>query len=293
MIGRPWVRLPGVSASARISPTAHYTGYVWCRHKLSPPELATTRGRLMFEALRWPMQLAARANSGLTLELLLLQRHHIIDHLLSEAVASGAVSQIVEVAAGMSGRGLRLTARFPELVYVEADLPAMAAGKRERLARLAGRSHRHHVVDVDALETSGPLSLVEAAGVHVDPSCGIAVVTEGLLNYFPRELVERIWRNITTLMAMSSAGGTYVSDLHLRDHTHQRVLVRTFRALLGKFARGSIHLHYADEREAAAALHASGFDGGVRFVRPPDVEHDVPIPPHNGLHYVNILHARF
>lgn len=282
-----------MSDSARISPTAHYTGYVWCRHKLSPPELATARGRLMFEALRWPMRLAARANHGLTLELLLLQRHHIIDHLLSEAVAAGTVSQIVEVAAGMSGRGLRLTARFPELVYVEADLPAMAAIKRERLAALAGRSPLHHVVDVDALETGGPLSLREAVGRHLDPEGGVAVVTEGLLNYFPRELVERTWRNITGLMAMSSAGGMYVSDLHLRDHNHQRVLIRSFRALLGKFARGSIHLHYANEREAAAALSASGFAKGVRFVRPPDVEHDVPIPPHNGLHYVNILQAGF
>ena len=32
-----------MSASESISPTAHYTGYVWARNGLSHPELETTR----------------------------------------------------------------------------------------------------------------------------------------------------------------------------------------------------------------------------------------------------------
>ncbi len=278
--------------SSRISPTAHYTGYVWCRHRLSPPGLETTTGRFMFEALRWPMHLAAKANRGLTLELLLLQRHLIIDHVLREAVESGAVAQIVEVAAGMSGRGLRLTQRYPRLTYLEADLPGMAARKRERLAAL-GATHRHRVLDVDALATSGALSLVEAARPHLDPTAGTAIVTEGLVNYFPRESVERIWTNLSALLACSSAGGLYVTDLHLLDGQHRRLLIRTFRALLGTFTGGGVHLSYQSDEEAAAALERCGFSAGTRFVRPADVERDVPIPPSHGLRYVNIVVAPY
>src|SRR5207302_638753 len=41
-----------MSPSETISPTAHYTGYVWARNGLSHPRLETLEGRVMFESLR-------------------------------------------------------------------------------------------------------------------------------------------------------------------------------------------------------------------------------------------------
>ncbi len=35
-----------MSSSDAISPTAHYTGYVWARNGLSHPELETLEGRV-------------------------------------------------------------------------------------------------------------------------------------------------------------------------------------------------------------------------------------------------------
>ena len=35
---------------ASIGPTAHYTGYVWARHGLSHPELATRQGHALYLA---------------------------------------------------------------------------------------------------------------------------------------------------------------------------------------------------------------------------------------------------
>jgi len=43
-----------------ISPTAHYTGYVWFAHGQSHEAFATRAGRLMYHALRGP-NAAARA----------------------------------------------------------------------------------------------------------------------------------------------------------------------------------------------------------------------------------------
>ena len=37
--------------SARISPTAHYTGYTWFAHGLSHPAFATSTGRVLYRAL--------------------------------------------------------------------------------------------------------------------------------------------------------------------------------------------------------------------------------------------------
>src|SRR5207253_6217343 len=153
-------RSPGgggrVSSSARISPTAHYTGYVWTRNGLSDPELETVEGRVLFETLRVPMTVSALLGGG-TLEAYLLTRHRAIDALLERAIDEGRVAQVVEVAAGLSPRGLRFTRRYGErLTYIEADLPDMVARKRAALERIGSLSERHRVEEVDALREQGP-----------------------------------------------------------------------------------------------------------------------------------------
>jgi hypothetical protein len=53
--------------SEAISPTAYYTGFVWARNGLSPPDLATVEGRVLFESLRAPMVVSDLLGGG-TLE---------------------------------------------------------------------------------------------------------------------------------------------------------------------------------------------------------------------------------
>ncbi len=101
--------------TSRISPTAHYTAYVWHRHGMSTPELATAKGRALYHTLQGPNRLLAMAGQA-DLESMLLARHRVIDHLLKEAIKSGRVGQVVEVAAGLSPRGLRMRRRHPEVV---------------------------------------------------------------------------------------------------------------------------------------------------------------------------------
>src|SRR5947208_3363595 len=112
-----------------ISPTAHYTGYVWFAHGQSHEAFATRTGRLMYQALRAP-NAAARAVGLATLEGMLLARHALIDLRLTQAIEAGEVSQVIEIASGLSPRGWRFTQKFPELTYLEADLPAMVSHKR-------------------------------------------------------------------------------------------------------------------------------------------------------------------
>ncbi|MGH2894159.1 MAG: class I SAM-dependent methyltransferase, partial [Solirubrobacteraceae bacterium] len=113
-----------MSSSAKISPTAHYTGEVWRRNGLSHPWLATREGRAMFDALH-PLMRASGALGGPSLETYLLARHAAIDALLQSAIECDGVTQVIEIAAGMSPRGWRFANRYGErLVYVEADLPA-------------------------------------------------------------------------------------------------------------------------------------------------------------------------
>lgn len=242
------MRLPGTGPEA-ISPTAHYTGHVWARHGLSHPALDTLEGRVLHTALE-PVAALSGLLGGPTLDGMLLARHRVIDAALEEAIDAGRVTQIVEIAAGMSPRGLRFADR---VAYVEADLPAMAARKRRALARAGAR---HRVVDLDALADDGPLSLAALAG-ELDPRGGLAIVAEGLFNYFDRAAVTGMWTRIAATLRRFPHG-LHVADLLLQD-AMQGMVPRAFTLALQAFVRGRVHVHFADDDEAAAALRAAGF----------------------------------
>ncbi len=240
-----------------ISPTAHFTGAVWAHHGLGAPGLATWEGRIARTASAPLMAVSARLG-GPTLEGFLLARHRVMDHLLEEAIADGRVGSVVELAAGMSPRCLALAERFgSDVTCVETDLPAMAARKRRALARLGAGGPHHAVAELDVLRTGTGPGTLAAVTAGLDRSRGLAVVTEGLLNYLPPAAVTDLWARIAGIMG-EFAGGLYVSDLHLREE-NGRLADGLFTAGLGAAVGGRIHFHFRGAGEAGAALREAGF----------------------------------
>lgn len=241
-----------MSDSARISPTAGYTGSVWVRAGLSPRELVPFRGRAL-HALVSPLARGAAAAGLPSLDDLLLARHLLLDRLAGDAVASGEVAQVVEIAAGLSGRGMRMTARHPGLRWVEADLPGMATTKRARLARCAPASARVEVVDLDVL-ARGAL-----AALDLDHDAGTAVITEGLLNYLPAAAVRAVWEAVAAFLGRFPRG-IYLAEVHTRVEVPDSPAERLFRFALGTFARGRVEVHHRDPAEAEAELRRAGLE---------------------------------
>ncbi len=245
-----------IFSSDRIGPTAHYTGYVWARNGLSHPELETIEGRILFNSLQ-PAMIASRLAGGPTLEAYLLARHRAIDALLDSAIERGEVSQVVEVACGLSPRGWRFARRYGQkIVYVEADLPEMAARKRRALERMGSLSEHHRVREVDALRADDGPGTLAAIAAELDPDRGLAIITEGLLGYISTDAVDGIWRRFARTLSRFPVG-RYISDLHLGGSVTPQV--RVFRLLLSAFVRGPVYLHFSDARQAEAALTTAGF----------------------------------
>jgi O-methyltransferase involved in polyketide biosynthesis len=240
----------------RISPTAHYTGQCWLRNGLSHRALGTPQGRVLYDGLRPLNAIAARIGAP-TLEGMLLARHRHIDRVLDEAIALGRVRQVVEIAAGLSPRGWDFARRHGDaLTYIEADLPDMARHKEQLLSRARLLGPRHRVVALDALADSGPMSLAHLANT-LDPTQGLAIVTEGLINYFPTDAVRGLWHRIAEALKQF-AHGLYLSDLHVAGE-NRGMGVQVFGALLSTFVRGRVHLHFGSVDEATQALHGAGF----------------------------------
>ena len=254
--------------TARISPTAHYTGYVWVRAGLSPPALGTLHGRIAYRALAPVDAMAARFFAGVGLERMLLSRHAAIDAAVEQAIAEGA-EQVLEIAGGLSGRSLRLGAKYPHVRFLEGDLPGMVAEKTRRLQALGDAGDHVGLRHLDFLAVDGPTSLSAAfaapgevaealAETMLDPSRKTVVVTEGLLNYLDRRSVEAAWARIAA--ALAPAGGWYVSDLHLRSEVLRYRVARVFLRSLGVVARGAMELHHEDVAEVVRVATDAGFD---------------------------------
>jgi O-methyltransferase involved in polyketide biosynthesis len=251
---------------AAVSPTALYTGAVWHRSGLSHPAFATAAGRALWAGLAGPRRLASAIGAP-DLDALLLARHHAIDTLLERAVGAGEISQVVELASGLSPRGWRFASRHPDLTYVETDLPDMA-NRKERLLRDADLIRPgHRVRPLDAFATDGPDSLAALAD-ELDGTRGTAVITEGLINYFSMDHVLTLWNNVGTALRQFPRG-LYLSDIHL-DHS-PGVTTAVSKALITVFVRGEVYLHFDDEAEAVEALKAAGFDH-AQLLRPSSFE---------------------
>ncbi len=244
--------------SVTISPTAHYTAQVWLRNGLSDERLRTPQGNVLWYALE-PLMRVSAATGGPTLEDFLLARHQLIDLRLARAIESGRITQVLEIAAGLSARGLRFTRRYGERIrYIEADLPAMSARKLELLGGTAGAHHR--IAAIDALADGGPDSIAALAAT-LDPRKGMAIVTEGLLNYFGRDEVTGMWRRFARALG-GFPHGLYLADVHLSGVNHGTT-TEAFRYALSTFVRSRVHLHFETTTEVERELTASGFDGAA------------------------------
>lgn len=244
--------MPGAS----ISPTAHYTGQVWARNGLSHPVLSSWQGQVMFGGLE-PVMALSRVTGGPSLEPYLLARHRAIDALLEQSISEDGVTQVLEIACGLSARGWRFTERHGDaLTYVEADLPGMAERKRAALTEMNALSERLRVVDIDALKAGGAGSLEELAGT-LDPDRGLVIITEGLTSYLDTDTLLGLWRRLAAILAGFRVG-RYLADV-MPQSSGRSPIVRGGRVVLSAFVRGRVHLHFKDEAAVAEALLACGF----------------------------------
>lgn len=274
------------SRPEQISPTAHYTGYVWYAHGQSHDAFATRTGRLMYQALRGPNAIAHRIHAP-TLEGMLLARHRLIDLRLTQAIESGEVAQVVEVAAGLSPRGWRFANAYRDrITYIEADLPGMLANKRRILAELGGETPHHRTMEVNALVDDGPTS-IDAICASLAPTKGTAIITEGLINYFDRETVVAIWARFARALARFPTG-RYFSDVILREG-NGGPLVTGFAWLLSAFVRGKVHVHFDSLTEGEDALAVAGFAGTL--LDPRDFADELPDLEREGAGRVRIIEA--
>lgn len=243
-----------MSQHARVSPTAFATGMVWERAGLSLPGWVPDEGKTV-DRLFQTLARGVQRTTGFSFNSWLLARHYAIDEAIDEAVQAGRVHTVIELAAGFSGRGLRMCLRHPELRYIETDLPHMVRLKRTRIAGLVKVPPllASQVIDVSVREGEGSISELFARLPHDQ---GVAVITEGLMNYLPGGLADGLWQQIAGGLRRFDHG-LYLADCYFPRQAHPAMAVLGL-ALMG-FTRSRMHSHLWHHRQARRRLLKAGF----------------------------------
>lgn len=276
--------------TSSISFTALYTGHVWTANGLSAPSFHTRMGSFYYHALA-PFEYIGGKLAGGNIRTFLLQRHHLIDHLVSRAIEEEGVTQVLEIACGLSPRGCRFTEKYPQLKYVEADLPDMADRKQRLLAQAAALSPQHLAVPLNVFSTEGSDSLENVIAECFDADKPLLVITEGLVNYFDLDTINGFWERLRGCLA-KQAGGIYLTDNYplLHDHPFHRTM-KVLRGLLGTVSRSQVSFHFGSDVEAKQHFENCGF-APVTVHNPKDYYATLPMPQSRGNPFVRVIEAR-
>ena len=242
--------------TSRISISAHYTGYVWYKHGLSAPEFVTPAGRNT-NLIASPINGFLRLVAGADIDIFLLQRHTVIDHKIEELVEQEGVTQIVELACGLSPRGYRLKKKYPHLHYIEGDLPGMADRKKSLLKNIT-QDPKHEVYSCNILEKEGEHSIHHIMS-KLDPSQPTIIITEGLVNYFELTQIREVWSRMSKALKQFSKGW-YVTELYpdFADHPSYRY-VKLAQNIVGTLTKGQWPLHYSSDAAIQSGFKEDGF----------------------------------
>jgi O-methyltransferase involved in polyketide biosynthesis len=134
---------------------------------------------------------------------------------LDEALRAEGAKNILEIAAGLSMRGLAMTAAH-DVAYVDSDLPELAAIKAGLVAQLhpGPLAGSLHVQALDALDPDAFRRTVRST-----PPRPIAIVHEGLLMYLGEEEKARLAASVRD--ALLERGGAWITaDVYVRSETH-------------------------------------------------------------------------
>lgn len=281
-------QIPDAPDTSRISISAHYTGYVWYRNGLSAPAFVTLAGRIANAALT-PVNAFLRRVAGASIDTFLLQRHSVIDHLVTQLIEQEGVEQVVEIAAGLSPRGYRLRRRFPQLSYTEADLPGMAA-RKARLLQALGGDPLHKVKACNILQDDGEQS-IKALLATLDPTKKTLIITEGLVNYFDLPTIRGVWARMAQGLK-EFPQGWYVTDLYpdFADHPSYRY-VKFAQKLVGFFTRGEWPLHYSSDAAIRKGFSDDGF-AQVEVHDPASFYDELNLPRARTATLVRLIRAR-
>lgn len=240
-----------LSKHRHISFTAHYTGYIWYQMGISHPAFATAKGKTL-AALVHPIESWAEKYVGGSMRTTLKQRHTMLDAHLEELIQLHPDLQVLEIACGLSPRGWWFRQHHPNICYRELDLPDMAATKQAALQQI--EPHVDDVLSVD-LFTEAFANVFKV----FDPKRPLVIISEGLINYFEKPLLQQLIQAIATY-GRDFKELHYLTDLYPEPTQNKlATIIWNSSRLLKLMSRSAFSFHFKTPAEVESFFHEAGF----------------------------------
>lgn len=248
-----------LSEHRHISFTAHYTGYIWYTMGISHPVFATSKGKMLAKLVH-PLESWAEKFVGGSMRTTLKQRHRMIDQHLTRLIEQHPDLQVLEIASGLSPRGWNFRQKFPHIDYRELDLPDMAKVKTLALRQIDANSPE--VLSVDLFTAD-----FEQAFQVFDPNRPLVVISEGLINYFNKNMLLQL------LKAIHHYGQNFKELHYLTDIYPEPVknklanFIWACSKLLKWMSKSAFSFHFINPQQAQDFFQQAGFEQ-VNIVQP-------------------------
>jgi len=172
---------------------------------------------------------------------------------VTEAIRRSGSNQVLELASGLTLRGLAFT-QDPRYTYIESDLTGISAEKKAIIASLRQKyglaDHANlHFPAVNALDRSQ----LQEAVKRLNRDQPLVVVSEGLFQYLSPDEMRAVVRNIRDLL--SEFKGSWITpDFSIKDEVDQvSDLQRNFRRIV---AAATGHKMYNNSFDSLEQLRA-------------------------------------
>ncbi|MEJ2899611.1 class I SAM-dependent methyltransferase [Acinetobacter sp. NS-4] len=258
-----------LSEHRHISFTAHYTGYIWYTMGISHPVFATSKGKMLAKLVH-PLESWAEKFVGGSMRTTLKQRHRMIDQHLTQLIEQHPDLQVLEIASGLSPRGWNFRQKFPHIDYRELDLPDMAKVKTKALKQIDANSPE--VLSVDLFTAD----FAQAFQVF-DPNRPLVVISEGLINYFNKDMLLQL------LKAIHHYGQNFKELHYLTDIYPEPVknklanFIWACSKLLKWMSKSAFSFHFIDPQQAQEFFQQAGFEQ-VSIVQPQQYFQNPAVP---------------
>ncbi len=240
-----------LSEHRHISFTAHYTGYIWYSMGISNPVFATGKGRFLAKMLH-PLESWAEKHVGGSMRTTLKQRHSMIDHELTQLIEQHPDLQVLEIASGLSPRSWNFRQRYPHIDYRELDLPEMAKIKTEALRQLDAQAPTVLTADIFSQE-------FQSIFQHFDTARPLAVISEGLINYFDKDLLNTLLHGIAEY-GQNFKALHYLTDIYPEPVKNRLAsFIWSSSKLLKVMSRSAFTFHFTEPQQLQDFFHSAGF----------------------------------
>ncbi len=183
---------------------------------------------------------------------------------VSEAIRRSGMRQVLELASGLTLRGLTFT-QDPRYTYIESDLAGISTEKKAVIASLRQKyglaDHGNlHFPAVNALDRR---QLQEAAKL-LNGDEPLVVVSEGLFPYLSRDEMRTVVSNIGELLA-ECKGSWITTDFSIKDEVNEvSEQQRNFRRIVAAATEHKMYNNAFDSVEQLTAfLHEMGLSASV------------------------------